>query len=556
MQTALLEDIDLMDRVKAKMRERLEDIDSARQVRRHDLGRFTDDCLQILPKKGPPMQLRLNGVQRKLDALLDNQKAETGKVRAIIVKARQLGISTYVAARFYHRVEYEEGIRSLVMTHRDDATQNLYGMMRRYHKHNEDAQTAIYNNAGRLQLENQSSITVGTAGKQVTGVGRSFTFQLAHLSELALWDKAAEHLTGLMESISKLEGSEIIVESTAQGMGDSFHSMAMEALRGESEYQLIFLAWFEHEEYQAEPPEGWVPGTALEELIERFPKLTRQQLYWAERENRNMCMAAGIPADEICWRFRQEYPSTLDEAFRASRRGGYIAASVCAKARQRVNPHQAEMPLVLGCDFATGGGARIGEMLDPDQMKEGEGSEDGDSNVFISRRGRVLGKELYDRFKERDTMVVANRLAGIMDRLQPARVFMDKGGGGASVFDILVARGYRQMELVDFGMAAKPIDERKYRNRRAELAGRFRDWLQDGDIPDEDLLESEITATWVKRDDEGGLLLAPKREVRAKYGMSPDGFDAAKLTCAATVMAPAADVGQWAEMTRSSVAGM
>ena len=164
------------------------------------------------------------------------------------------------------------------------------------------------------------------------------------------------------------------------------------------------------------------------------------------------------------------------------------------------------------------------------------GSEDGDSNVFMSRRGRAMGRELYDRFKDRDSVSVANRLQAAIIRLQPDRVFMDKGGGGAAVYDTLADRGYgRVLELVDFGSSARASDQRKYRNRRAEMHGRFRDWLQDGDIPDDDLLEAEITSVWVAREDEQGLVLAAKREVRKKLKVSPDGLDAAVLTVAADV---------------------
>ena len=91
------------------------------------------------------------------------------------------------------------------------------------------------------------------------------------------------------------------------------------------------------------------------------------------------------------------------------------------------------------------------------------------------------------------------------------------------------------LELVDFGSGSRPVDERQYRNKRAEMYGDFRAWLEDGDIPNDDLLEAEITAPWVHREDEMGLQLAPKREIRRKLGLSPDGADAAVTTFAAPV---------------------
>ena len=197
------------------------------------------------------------------------------------------------------------------------------------------------------------------------------------------------------------------------------------------------------------------------------------------------------------------------------------------------------MPLVFGCDFATGGGGGDAEHPDSraDRADGVYGTEDGDANVFIDRRGRSLGKHLYDRFRDRNTLSVANRLQAHIVRLSPDRVFMDRGGGGAAVYDVLCARGYgRILELVDFGMRAKPSDKRQYANKRAEMYGDLREWLADeGDIPDDPILETELTATWVHSEDERGLTLAPKRSIRAKLHLSPDGADAACLTFAAPV---------------------
>ena len=110
---------------------------------------------------------------------------------------------------------------------------------------------------------------------------------------------------------------------------------------------------------------------------------------------------------------------------------------------------------------------------------------------------------------------------------------MDRGGGGAQVYDTLCSRGYgRSLELIDFG--GKSADP-GCRNKRSEMHKNFREWLKDGDIPDDPLLESEITATWVMREDESGLLLAPKREVRQKLKVSPDGSDACILCKASPV---------------------
>ena len=539
--------IDPHEALRERVRERLATIRRSKVLWAADMPTFAQDALIFRPEEGSPRKLQLNSAQKKLHSLIENQKAETGYVRVIILKARQLGISTYVGARFYHRLRHTPGYRSLIMAHRDDSAHALAEMVHRYYENDPDVAKAKVDNADEIVLENGSGIAVMTAGPVSTGAGRGFTFQLAHLSELAFWSNASDHMNAVMRAIPTVEGSEVLIESTANGTTGVFHSMALAARDGVGRYRLIFLPWFDHDSYAMAPPRGWKPGEAVRELAERH-SLTREQLYWAETTNTDMAVTDGDPIDELCWRFRQEYPSTIDEAFRAGRQGGYIKASVVAAARQRLNPYQGDMPLIFGCDFATGGGGATSEYIRADQLsgaasdKQGQGVDDGDSNVFISHRGRVKGRELYERFKDRDTMSVANKLAGHIDRLGPARVFMDKGGGGAQVYDILVARGYgRVLELVDFG--GKPVDGRKYRNKRAEMHGEFRDWLQDGDIPDDDTLESEITSVWVVREDENGLLLAPKREVRLRLKTSPDGLDACAVCHAAPVRPQGGAVG-------------
>ena len=230
-------------------------------------------------------------------------------------------------------------------------------------------------------------------------------------------------------------------------------------------------------------------------------------------------------------------PSTVDEAFRAGRQGGYISSSVVAAARDRWNTHQGEMPLIIGCDFACGGGGGDMERLTASKSDEMEGSEDGDANLFIARRGRVLGTELYERFRDRDTISVTNRLQADIDRLRPARAFHGSRRRWprlCTIYSAIVGM-LKSWNSLTSAAPRKPVDQRKYRNKRSEMYGELRDWLQDGDIPDDPLLETELTAAWVHREDESGLVLAPKREIRKKLKLSPDGADAAALTFAAPV---------------------
>jgi hypothetical protein len=50
-------------------------------------------------------------------------------------QGRQQGISTYIGGRFYWRTTHSKGVRCFILTHEQDATDNLFGMVERYHEH-------------------------------------------------------------------------------------------------------------------------------------------------------------------------------------------------------------------------------------------------------------------------------------------------------------------------------------------------------------------------------------------------------------------------------------
>src|SRR5688572_2672121 len=81
---------------------------------RTDLEYFAQ-VLKIRPKSGQVAPLTLNPAQLKLHHIIEEQRAKTGRVRVIVLKARQLGVSTYVAARLYHRTINHPGLRTIIV---------------------------------------------------------------------------------------------------------------------------------------------------------------------------------------------------------------------------------------------------------------------------------------------------------------------------------------------------------------------------------------------------------------------------------------------------------
>ena len=513
----LADEDDLRAAARARAQARLEEIERNEARYDADLAVFAADCLTIRPKEGADTLLRFNAVQRRAHEEIEDQRRRTGRVRKVILKARQPGISTYVGARYYHRTSRGNGLRAFILTHHQDATDNLFEMVKRYHDHNPHAPHTGASSVKELYFDHlDSGFAVGTAGTK--GLGRSFTFQLFHGSEVAFWPNASEHASGVLQAVPNVDGSEVVLESTANGIGGFFYNTCIAAQRREGEFELIFIPWFEHEEYASPGPQGWTPPAVFADYGRRH-RLTPEQIYWAATKNVELAVADGVPSDTICWRFRREYPATVEEAFRASREGAFISGDLVLRARRFVAPAQDHAPLVLGADIATGG--------------DGEG---GDDNVFIDRQGRAAGRHVYERFNDKNTLSVASKLAATIDRLNPAMTFIDAGGGGAAVYDILKGRGYERLCLVSFG--GTPRDDRKYVNKRAEMYGDCRDWLADpggAQVPDCDILDGELTGPMAEEDFHGRVKLQKKVKVKKLIGRSPDGADALVTTFAETV---------------------
>ena len=79
---------------------------------------------------------------------------------------------------------------------------------------------------------------------------RSSTIQLFHGSEVAFWPFAETHAAGVLQAVPNQPGTEIILESTANGVGNFFHKKWREAETGRSEYLAIFVPWHWQDEYR------------------------------------------------------------------------------------------------------------------------------------------------------------------------------------------------------------------------------------------------------------------------------------------------------------------
>lgn len=171
-------------------------------------------------------------------------------------------------------------------------------------------------------------------------------------------------------------------------------------------------------------------------------------------------------------------------------------------------------PLVIGLDIA-----RYGS----------------DKTSFCFRRGRWCQR--FETFNHLDNVEVADKATFFIRQYQPQRVFMDIGGQGAGVYDILKDRGFGEIiRGIYFG--AKAINNERYFNRRAEMWDGLNLWLKSEppvQLPYDEELFEELAALNKKYDRYGRLQLEEKDELKKRIGRSPDKGDALALTFAEPV---------------------
>ena len=472
---------------------------------KNDFEYYAPRCLKILDKEGKIKPFSMNEAQRYVHAKIEAQLKATGKVRALVLKGRQQGVSTYVEGRYYWKLQFSKGKKAFILTHEQAATDNLFVMTKRYHDSMIDGlrPSTGASNAKELIFDRlDSGIKVATAGSK--DVGRSSTIQYWHGSEVAHWPHAESHMAGVGQAVPDLPDTEIIFESTADGIGNLFQNMWVAAEKGQGEFIAIFVPWFWQPEYTRTAPASFVRTVEEQELAEAYG-LNDGQLFW-RRSKIETDFANDVS------QFHGQYPNNASEAFVVPNKDTLIPARDIMAARKQQNVSMAG-PLVIGVDPA-----RFGD----------------DRTAIVHRKGRVVPK--VKTYAKKNTMQVAGIVAQLIEADKPSRVFIDIIGLGAGVYDRLVELGYGEI-VCAVQASESAINDDKYRNKRAECWVGMRDWFAEKpvQIPDSDEIMADILAPSYSYDSKGRILIQAKDEIKKATGRSPDIGDALSLTFAEPV---------------------
>lgn len=469
-----------------------------------DFSKFAPKFLHIRTKSGESKLFNFNRAQQYLHLRLENQKKETGRVRAIILKGRQQGCSSYIQARFFHQVITSRGKKAFILTHDKEATKNLFSMAQRFYEKLDQKLIPTPDTANAKELffrELDSGYAVGTAGNK--SVGRSQTIQLMHASEVAYWAFAEDHSKGILQAISNEPGTEIIMESTANGIGNYFHQRWISAMTKDNEYQAIFLPWYWQDEYTYNS-ENLNLTDEEKHIYDLYHKngLTNAHLAWRRIKIREFSKDYEAGREH----FNVEYPINATEAFKNPINNAFINSRYVEKARKEDIDHSGA--LIIGVDVAI---------------------SDRDRTAIIRRKGRVSYG--IERFQNYNTMEIVGRLKRIITEEKPHKMYIDCIGIGAGVVDRLQEMGFECVEGINVARSAN--DKERFKNLRAELWSDMRDWFYAElpvQIPDCDELHGELCSIGFQENSSGQLQIESKDKLRARGLPSPDGADALCLT--------------------------
>ena len=237
---------------------------------------------------GEDIHFRLNRPQRKLIARFERMRLKGKPIRLILLKARQWGGST--ATQIYMawlQLMHKVGLHSLIVGHVKDASNEVKDMFDRMIKayplnmlyklgeaYNENEPKLVgVGNSGNIHRipQRNCKIKIGTAEKPDSARGGDYN--LVHCTEVGLWKKTdgktpEQIVRSACSGILLKPYTMIVYESTANGTGNFFHKEYLAAKLGKSQFEAMFVAWYEIEQYAAPIIDPLDPSSPLDPLTQ------------------------------------------------------------------------------------------------------------------------------------------------------------------------------------------------------------------------------------------------------------------------------------------------
>jgi len=356
----------------AELRERL----------KFDTPFWAEHCAKILDKRRQLVPLVPHPWQREFDQKLEAQRAKGLPMRAIVLKARKLGFSTWVAAKFMQRVTQIPDQLAIVCAQDTDTAHQIFVMARTMYSHlpsyqqlgagftiKPDLIGANFSRSGNRSFMEfgEKNRNLRMQGLTATGVfeidtanspegKRGYTPSMVHLSEVARWKEAAttgpaSKMLALLNALPYEPETIAVLESTANGL-NFFYRRWQDAVAGEADpdsgetYAAVFVPWWRD-------PHCALPFPSVE-ARDRFGETVGDTRLYGEPVEDEPALQElySLSLEQLAWRrmmirtqhenkvelFKQENPASAEEAFIMSGRP-FFSSVLVAKAIKAAESH-------------------------------------------------------------------------------------------------------------------------------------------------------------------------------------------------------------------------
>jgi hypothetical protein len=305
--------------------------------------------------------LKLRTKSRRTQFLLNRSQLEYSRLctrRNIVLKARQMGITTYIAARFFIQTITRRGTLSVQVAHDRESAEEIFRIVTRFY---ERLPVSMRNGPLRTSYRNARQISFPALDSEYTvaaadeNAGRGWTIQNLHCSEVARWGRSGEEALASLRA-AVVPGGEIVLESTANGAGGLFYEEWQRAQ--ETGYTRHFFPWWFESGYRKKIRRPFPALSPEEQALVTQHGLTRPQMAWRREQWASLRgLAAQEYSEDAMSCFRSSGECVFDqEAVERAFRG--TADPVEMRDNRRLMiwlPPQAGREYVMGVDPAGGG---------------------------------------------------------------------------------------------------------------------------------------------------------------------------------------------------------
>lgn len=290
---------------------------------RYDFEYWCATCVEIKDKlTGEDLRFILNAPQRRVARILDADRRAGRPMRMIMLKARQWGGSTLVQMYMaWLQITQCRNWHSLICAHVKDTAASIRGMYSKmlsaypeqYWDGDEQPKFRPYERSVNIReiAGRNCRVTIGSSENQEAVRGADYA--MAHLSEVAFWSDSTSRspekfIRAVCGAIALAPNTLIVMESTANGVGNYFHSEWVRAKEGKSDKRAVMVPWYEIEIYRSDVADAEKLWLSMDDYERNLwdKGLTLEMIQWYHLKRREYASHSMMQA---------EYPTTDVEAF-------------------------------------------------------------------------------------------------------------------------------------------------------------------------------------------------------------------------------------------------